>query len=164
MGQVFLLRGRRVVRVNGTQPPPAPTRPKPPSTRILRYRVPVNSLCGCATLIGPSRTRTLSLRLLRTAQKCFVTSLASGTSSIHTMKLVCTGVGHLPGTVELPHRSEERRVGKECRSRCDWSSDVCSSDLKCFVTSLASGTSSIHTMKLVCTGVGHLPGTVELPH
>src|SRR6476646_4823953 len=28
-----------------------------------------------------------------------------------------------------PGRSEERRVGKECRSRCDWSSDVCSSDL-----------------------------------
>src|SRR5476649_470969 len=28
-------------------------------------------------------------------------------------------------------RSEERRVGKECRSRCDWSSDVCSSDLAC---------------------------------
>src|SRR5476649_2886350 len=26
-------------------------------------------------------------------------------------------------------RSEERRVGKECRSRCDWSSDVCTSDL-----------------------------------
>src|SRR5438034_1402232 len=26
-------------------------------------------------------------------------------------------------------RSEERRVGKEGRSRCDWSSDVCSSDL-----------------------------------
>src|SRR6202049_4560021 len=26
-------------------------------------------------------------------------------------------------------RSEERRVGKECRSQCDWSSDVCSSDL-----------------------------------
>src|SRR5476649_1527264 len=29
----------------------------------------------------------------------------------------------------LSTRSEERRVGKECRSRCDWSSDVCSSDL-----------------------------------
>src|SRR5882672_5427782 len=29
----------------------------------------------------------------------------------------------------LYNRSEERRVGKECRSRCDWSSDVCSSDL-----------------------------------
>src|SRR5437588_631361 len=27
-------------------------------------------------------------------------------------------------------RSEERRVGKEWRSLCDWSSDVCSSDLK----------------------------------
>src|SRR5947207_27362 len=30
-----------------------------------------------------------------------------------------------------PERSEERRVGKECRSLCDWSSDVCSSDLSC---------------------------------
>src|SRR5882672_10721690 len=29
----------------------------------------------------------------------------------------------------LLKRSEERRVGKECRSLCDWSSDVCSSDL-----------------------------------
>src|SRR5882672_2151791 len=28
-----------------------------------------------------------------------------------------------------PTRSEERRVGKECRSLCDWSSDVCSSYL-----------------------------------
>src|SRR4030095_9267408 len=27
-------------------------------------------------------------------------------------------------------RSEERRVGEEWRSRCDWSSDVCSSDLE----------------------------------
>src|SRR5476649_890211 len=30
---------------------------------------------------------------------------------------------------KLALRSEERRVGKECRSLCDWSSDVCSSDL-----------------------------------
>src|SRR4030095_15059233 len=30
---------------------------------------------------------------------------------------------------KLQERSEERRVGKECRSLCDWSSDVCSSDL-----------------------------------
>src|SRR5476649_555432 len=30
----------------------------------------------------------------------------------------------------MPRRSEERRVGKECRSLCDWSSDVCSSDLE----------------------------------
>src|SRR5260221_621916 len=32
-------------------------------------------------------------------------------------------------TAAMLARSEERRVGKECRSRCDWSSDVCSSDL-----------------------------------
>src|SRR5215211_2941556 len=32
----------------------------------------------------------------------------------------------------MRRRSEERRVGKECRSRCDWSSDVCSSDLCLF--------------------------------
>src|SRR3712207_3372841 len=31
----------------------------------------------------------------------------------------------------LPVRSEERRVGKECRYWRDWSSDVCSSDLRC---------------------------------
>src|SRR4030095_6427704 len=33
-------------------------------------------------------------------------------------------------------RSEERRGGKECRSPCDWSSDVCSSDLKMRVDQL----------------------------
>src|SRR5260221_260935 len=31
------------------------------------------------------------------------------------------------------NRSEERRVGKEGRSLCDWSSDVCSSDLLTFI-------------------------------
>src|SRR5882672_5853157 len=35
-----------------------------------------------------------------------------------------------PLNVLIQVRSEERRVGKECRSRCDWSSDVCSSDLR----------------------------------
>src|SRR5215204_2529457 len=35
----------------------------------------------------------------------------------------------ITATVSGRSRSEERRVGKECRSRCDWSSDVCSSDL-----------------------------------
>src|SRR5438034_979087 len=34
----------------------------------------------------------------------------------------------------ISSRSEERRVGKECRSLCDWSSDVCSSDLGYFTT------------------------------
>src|SRR5260221_603091 len=33
-------------------------------------------------------------------------------------------------------RSEERRVGKECRSLCDWSSDVCSSDLDLWIRNL----------------------------
>src|SRR5476649_2820400 len=36
----------------------------------------------------------------------------------------------------LTMRSEERRVGKECRSLCDWSSDVCSSDLDGFADAL----------------------------
>src|SRR5882672_4078384 len=36
------------------------------------------------------------------------------------------------GHAAYAQRSEERRVGKECRSRCDWSSDVCSSDLRIF--------------------------------
>src|ERR1044072_5767122 len=35
----------------------------------------------------------------------------------------------LPFTLRTRLRSEERRVGKECRYRCDWSSDVCSSYL-----------------------------------
>src|SRR5215204_6391360 len=35
----------------------------------------------------------------------------------------------LRSLVRILSRSEERRVGKECRSLCDWSSDVCSSDL-----------------------------------
>src|SRR5476649_2473072 len=34
--------------------------------------------------------------------------------------------------VSSSKRSEERRVGKEGRSLCDWSSDVCSSDLVAF--------------------------------
>src|SRR5438034_912676 len=36
------------------------------------------------------------------------------------------------------HRSEERRVGKERRSLCDWSSDVCSSDLGESLASIAT--------------------------
>src|SRR5437588_379799 len=36
-------------------------------------------------------------------------------------------------------RSEERRVGKAGRSLCDWSSDVCSSDLTGDVAGLEAG-------------------------
>src|SRR5436190_1236570 len=42
------------------------------------------------------------------------------------------------GGVSGKSRSEERRVGKECRSLCDWSSDVCSSDLLFFFVSSVS--------------------------
>src|SRR5207237_892572 len=31
--------------------------------------------------------------------------------------------------IDRSMRSEERRVGQEVRCKCDWSSDVCSSDL-----------------------------------
>src|SRR5476649_1216306 len=51
-------------------------------------------------------------------------------------RLVVTIIGSISGvcptateTANRSDRSEERRVGKECRSLCDWSSDVCSSDL-----------------------------------
>src|SRR5882672_2614798 len=40
-----------------------------------------------------------------------------------------SGGPFLPSFSRKARRSEERRVGKECRSLCDWSSDVCSSDL-----------------------------------
>src|ERR671926_224947 len=46
--------------------------------------------------------------------------------------LMAAKLSSFPPSVPMPKaRSEERRVGKECRSRCDWSSDVCSSDLGC---------------------------------
>src|SRR4030095_10330400 len=44
---------------------------------------------------------------------------------VHTS---AASIAVLPEADEV--RSEERRVGKECRSRCDWSADVCSSDLE----------------------------------
>src|SRR5947207_2797922 len=46
-------------------------------------------------------------------------SATSGPQSWAIRLLACCGFS----------RSEERRVGKEWRSLCDWSSDVCSSDL-----------------------------------
>src|SRR5918998_1331774 len=44
-------------------------------------------------------------------------------------------------------RSEERRVGKECRSLCDWSSDVCSSDLVEHVAVLQEGTDGVGRLR-----------------
>src|SRR5436190_705438 len=52
--------------------------------------------------------------------------------NIHAMfYLTKAAVPHMKsGSAIINTRSEERRVGKECRSLCDWSSDVCSSDLE----------------------------------
>src|SRR5215211_7909509 len=63
----------------------------------------------------PSRRHHTSL-IQRMASRCSAVSESRRSSSGSRM---CGAGG----------RSEERRVGKECRSRCDWSSDVCSSDL-----------------------------------
>src|SRR5476649_917779 len=48
---------------------------------------------------------------------------------IAALMLLVSGATIAVGVMISRSRSEERRVGKECRSRCDWSSDVCSSDL-----------------------------------
>src|SRR5476649_345097 len=44
-------------------------------------------------------------------------------------RVLWSGIGRYSKSSSCTGRSEERRVGKECRSLCDWSSDVCSSDL-----------------------------------
>src|SRR5947207_987521 len=49
-------------------------------------------------------------------------------------------------------RSEERRVGKECRSLCDWSSDVCSSDL--WITAIET---KVHCL----TAIGKCPSLLQ---
>src|ERR1035437_4588817 len=47
--------------------------------------------------------------------------------------------GTVEFSTELYRRSEERRVGEECRYWRDWSSDVCSSDLSCSEGRLIGG-------------------------
>src|SRR6202012_4008386 len=71
----------------------------------------------------------------------WIASMTKPISSVAAMMLVEEGKLDLAAPVSqyIPEfkdtmvavetRSEERRVGKECRSLCDWSSDVCSSDL-----------------------------------
>src|SRR5260221_80772 len=57
-------------------------------------------------------------------------------------------------------RSEERRVGEEWRSLCDWSSDVCSSDL----TTSSSTRTGIHSARVATTGqVQNTTGGSHLP-
>src|SRR5215211_7031735 len=99
---------------------------------------------------GSSTRRTLdaaTCRLRRALAEARSGQSASKTSSSNTGRSRCTsrkrrrrtsiGRPHAPSpachaprrTSNRPSSSEERRVGKECRSLCDWSSDVCSSDL-----------------------------------
>src|SRR5882672_7966564 len=67
------------------------------------------------------------------AAKPIASSIALGdttaTASGSTADAAPTSKSLTAATANGANRSEERRVGKECRSRCDWSSDVCSSDL-----------------------------------
>src|SRR6202049_4974549 len=67
----------------------------------------------------------------------------------HTIKTVWERVHQQDPTFS---RSEERRVGKECRSRCDWSSDVCSSDLglvRSLLPEIEAALQCGHTIKTV---------------
>src|SRR5476649_1893594 len=56
-------------------------------------------------------------------------SVWSEAAVVYVPVTMVTVTERLAAAPESSTRSEERRVGKECRSRCDWSSDVCSSDL-----------------------------------
>src|SRR5476649_2563381 len=63
--------------------------------------------------------------LLGVAEALTVTLASSALQELSGMVLFLLVLFIMPNGL----RSEERRVGKECRSLCDWSSDVCSSDL-----------------------------------
>src|SRR5882672_2138345 len=69
------------------------------------------------------------------AQKLSAATLQAAEANVRQAQLnlsyshVTAPVSGVTGRIARSERSEERRVGKECRSRCDWSSDVCSSDL-----------------------------------
>src|ERR1039458_8501752 len=63
--------------------------------------------------------------------------ICSGKSQPGSMRALYAAAGAWPGRLAgvleavylWKYRSEERRAGKESRCRCDWTSDVCSSDL-----------------------------------
>src|SRR5476649_2393630 len=69
---------------------------------------------------------------------------------------------------------KSRRVGKECRSRCDWSSDVCSSDLQSLSSSCSilcakplpsSGSfSSMATTAAISVSASYRPMASVSPH
>src|SRR5215211_13718 len=87
---------------------------------------PMRTAGGGTTLRSAFRCSSSPTTLVNPSQsKAEPRSRSSPTGSKpHSSKL-----GRPPATGTCS-RSEERRVGKECRSLCDWSSDVCSSDLE----------------------------------
>src|SRR5215211_4786400 len=86
----------------------------PINSALIRYRLANPSAIGAmiATAAGP--------RAPRAVRTPVMPNITHGMNATRP---------RTSRTAPLTMRSEERRVGKECRSRCDWSSDVCSSDL-----------------------------------
>src|SRR5882672_11382811 len=83
-----------------------------------------SSGCGSGRLLtGTARASSISF-LVRWLMKI-------GLPRQNTLMICPSAMGPRSTSIGAPAamRSEERRVGKECRSLCDWSSDVCSSDL-----------------------------------
>src|SRR5476649_1950100 len=84
------------------------------------------------TLHDSTRLRILALleeEELSVAELQEILHLGQSRISTHLAHLRRVGMVQPRREGKRTYRSEERRVGKECRSRCDWSSDVCSSDL-----------------------------------
>src|SRR3989344_3196679 len=107
---------------------------------------PASSARSANTL--PAHTETVMSAAMPSPKSIFFMFLSVGCPSSDRMSVIrylhyiydfsdlwlleSRGYGNI--SYEAGKRSEERRVGKECRSRrstCDWSSDVCSSDLGC---------------------------------
>src|SRR5476649_2354942 len=84
--------------------------PSPPAVRVIE--TPLMWLRESATLSSGKRPSSVA------------EIESTTTAALRLMSSDLARLARAPVT-----RSEERRVGKECRSLCDWSSDVCSSDL-----------------------------------
>src|SRR5476649_1482759 len=91
--------------------------------------------CGWPHIRLSGTVRPWSTSILLTmvrSKSSWITDCAMWPASFGWPITLGTGRGPQPSSATANSgavRSEERRVGKECRSRCDWSSDVCSSDL-----------------------------------
>src|SRR5215204_5813398 len=104
--------------------------PAPPCVRTVSGTVswpPDMKRCFAAwlTICSVESVRKSSYMISTTGRMpCIAAPMPAPTIAISEIGVLRTRSGPNSST-----RSEERRVGKECRSLCDWSSDVCSSDL-----------------------------------